>query len=56
MQVLVCAVVRAFKKLGIAIPANSPIMATTIMISTSVKPDVFMVFILSFCFGPALID
>ena len=38
MQAFICAVVRAFTKLGIAIEANRPIMATTIMISTSVKP------------------
>ena len=35
---VVCAVVRAFMKLGIAIEASSPMIATTIMISTSVKP------------------
>src|SRR5882724_12082792 len=38
MQPVACAVLRAFTKLGIAIAANRPIMATTIMISTSVKP------------------
>ena len=31
--------VARFQKLGIAIAANRPMMATTIMISTSVKPD-----------------
>jgi len=41
------------KKLGIAIAANRPIMATTIMISTNVKPalrDVLVVFIAAFRF------
>src|SRR3974390_804420 len=38
MQALVCEVVRAFTKLGIAMAANRPMMATTIMISTRVKP------------------
>jgi len=53
MQAFCCAVVRARTKLGIAIAANRPMMATTIMISTSVKPDLRMVFffmlIRSFC-------
>src|SRR3954463_5922154 len=39
MQALRCAVLRALEKLGMAIAANRPMMATTIMISTSVKPD-----------------
>src|ERR1700761_2383464 len=42
-----CEVARAFTKLGIAIAASKPIMATTIMISTSVKPalrDCFILF------------
>src|SRR5437773_1684712 len=38
MHAFFCEVVRALMKLGIAIAANRPIMATTIMISTSVKP------------------
>ena len=38
MQAFCCEVVRAFTKLGIAIEANKPMMATTIMISTSVNP------------------
>src|SRR5687768_2177608 len=38
MHAFFCAVVRAFTKLGIAIAARRPMMATTIMISTSVKP------------------
>src|ERR1700719_3724317 len=47
MQAFCWAVVRARTKLGMAIAANRPIMATTIMISTSVKPDlrVFLIFI-----------
>src|SRR5438477_1703843 len=36
---------RAFTKFGIAIAANKPMMATTIMISTSVKPAVLFVLI-----------
>src|SRR5262249_44916471 len=52
MQALACEVVRAFTKLGIAIAANKPMMATTIMISTSVKPAFFdaLIFILLFYF------
>src|SRR5580704_12457379 len=38
MQAFCCAVVRACTKLGIAIAAKRPIMATTIMISIKVKP------------------
>src|SRR5579862_3743519 len=38
MQALVCEVVRARTKLGIAMAASKPMMATTIMISTSVNP------------------
>src|SRR6266404_3047630 len=38
MQAFFCEVVRALMKLGIAIAANRPMMATTIMISTNVKP------------------
>src|SRR5580704_10753765 len=38
MQALACEVARAFTKFGIAIAAKRPMMATTIMISTSVKP------------------
>src|SRR5579862_4050471 len=38
MQALACEVARAFTKFGIAIAARRPIIATTIMISTSVKP------------------
>jgi hypothetical protein len=40
MQAFCCDVVRALTKLGIAIAARRPMMATTIMISTSVKPAV----------------
>src|SRR2546429_5996222 len=39
MQTWAWEVVRDLTKLGIAIAANRPMMATTIMISTSVKPD-----------------
>src|SRR5215469_13249147 len=49
MQAFCCEVARAFTKLGIAIAASKPMMATTIMISTSVKPalrDCFVCFIL----------
>src|SRR5437867_13044889 len=54
MQALVCEVVRALMKLGIAIAANRPMMATTIMISTNVKPDlrdvwIFILTFLPFC-------
>src|SRR5205814_2854072 len=52
MQAFFCEVVRALMKLGIAIAANRPIMATTIMISTNVKPDLreLLMFILYFVF------
>src|SRR6266508_1997961 len=49
MQAFCCAVVRALTKLGIAIAANRPMMATTIMISTSVKPDLMFLLICMFC-------
>ena len=45
MHAFCCEVVRAFTKLGIAIAAKRPIMATTIMISTRVKPALREVFI-----------
>lgn len=45
MQAFFWAVVRAFTKLGIAIAASKPMIATTIMISTSVKPDLRFVLI-----------
>src|SRR5216117_2234088 len=38
MHAFDCEVLRALTKLGIAIAARRPMMATTIMISTSVKP------------------
>ena len=38
MQAFCCEVARALTKFGIAIAASKPMMATTIMISTSVKP------------------
>src|ERR1039457_533644 len=52
MQAFFCDCVRARTKLGIAIAASKPMMATTIMISTSVNPCLFDVlfFILSICF------
>ena len=51
MQAFVCEVVRAFTKLGIAMAARRPMMATTIMISTRVKPDLREVlFALAFAF------
>src|SRR5208337_3278020 len=52
MQALACEVARAFTKLGIAIAAKRPIMATTIMISTRVKPALrmFLVCFILFCF------
>src|ERR1700677_4496672 len=54
MQAFCCEVARAFTKLGIAIAASKPIMATTIMISTRVKPAfgdcfIFFMFQLSIC-------
>src|SRR6516225_6206570 len=45
MQAFCWEVVRAFTKFGIAIAASKPMMATTIMISTRVKPDFFEVLI-----------
>ena len=48
MQAFCCEVARALMKLGMAIAANRPMMATTIIISTRVKPalrDVLFVFI-----------
>src|SRR6266404_9408261 len=51
MQAFFWDVVRALTKLGIAIAAKRPIMATTIMISTNVKPllrDVLMFILLFF--------
>src|ERR1017187_4198511 len=54
MQAFFCDCVRARTKLGMAIAASKPMMATTIMISTSVNPDLFDVLFfilsLSFCF------
>ena len=46
MQAFICEVVRARTKFGIAIAASNPMIATTIMISTRVKPDFFDVLIL----------
>src|SRR5882762_2077924 len=39
MQAFFWLAVRAFTKFGIAIAASKPMMATTIMISTRMKPD-----------------
>ena len=39
IQAFVCDVERAWTKLGIAMAARRPIMATTIMISINVKPS-----------------
>src|ERR1035437_5466169 len=52
MQAFFCDCVRARTKLGIAIAARRPMMATTIMISTSVKPDLreVLFFILAYVF------
>src|SRR5438874_8670309 len=54
MQAFICEVVRALIKLGIAMAANSPMIATTIMISTNVKPElrellIFFILYFSFC-------
>src|SRR2546425_10129753 len=49
MQAFFCAVVLALMKLGIAMAANRPIMATTIMISTNVKPPLRDVLVFIFC-------
>src|ERR1044071_5434024 len=50
MQALRCAVWRARTKFGIAIAARRPMMATTIIISTNVKPPLreVLIFILLF--------
>src|SRR4051794_3666259 len=62
MQAFCWEVVRALTKLGIAIAANRPMMATTIMISTSVKPkdlrEMFAFILLTFLNGvnPAVGD
>ena len=45
MQALAWEVVRARTKLGMAIAAKRPMMATTIIISTRVKPALFVVLI-----------
>ena len=45
MQALACDVARAFTKLGMAMAAKRPIMATTIMISTKVKPALRRAFV-----------
>src|ERR1700722_20945439 len=47
MHALACDVARAFTKLGIAIAASRPMMPTTIIISTSVKPNFRRFFFIS---------
>src|SRR5215469_17413069 len=57
IQAFCCEVARAFTKLGIAMAASKPMMATTIMISTRVKPalrDCFVCFILYYFLFTAL--
>src|ERR1700677_400567 len=49
IQALVWEVWRARTKLGIAMAASKPMMATTIMISTSVKPDLRFVLSVFIC-------
>src|SRR5664279_5007771 len=53
MQALACEVARAFTKFGIAMAARRPMMATTIMISTRVKPALrrFLVCFIVFAFS-----
>src|SRR5271154_6826562 len=51
MQAFCWEVARAFTKLGIAMAARRPMMATTIMISTSVKPALRMFFIVFIVFA-----
>src|SRR5476649_2384822 len=51
MQAFCCEVARAFTKFGIAMAAKRPMMATTIMISTSVKPALRMFFIVFIVFA-----
>src|SRR3954470_745340 len=48
MHAFVCEVVRARTKLGIAMAARRPMIATTIMISTRVKPHLFDILIFIF--------
>src|SRR5437868_6052578 len=57
MQAFFWAVVRAFTKFGMAMAASNPMIATTIMISTSVKPDlrfVLICIVLTFFFYAAV--
>src|SRR5580658_1550593 len=51
MQALACEVARAFTKFGIAMAASKPMMATTIIISTNVKPALrmFLYVFIFFC-------
>jgi len=50
MQALHCEVARARTKLGIAIAASRPMMATTIIISTNVKPALREGLVVFICF------
>jgi hypothetical protein len=50
MQAFLWAVLRARTKFGMAIAASRPMIATTIMISTSVKPALREVFVFMFVF------
>ena len=58
MQAFFWEMVRAFTKFGIAIAARRPMMATTIIISTSVKPDLWcaLIFILLLPFSCGGVD
>src|SRR5579859_4010723 len=49
IQAFACEVARALTKFGIAIAAKRPMMATTIMISTSVKPALRVFLICFIC-------
>src|ERR1017187_8111820 len=54
MQAFCCEVARALMKLGMAIAASRPMMATTIIISTSVKAalrEALVVFMFCFSFS-----
>src|SRR5437773_1919021 len=50
MQALFWLAVRAFTKLGMAIAASNAMIATTIMISTRVKPLLRVIFFIRFVF------
>jgi len=48
MHAVACDLARALRKLGTAIAASNPIMTTTIIISSNVKPALWEVFIFFF--------